>query len=143
MFSENSNEDSDVDVGKDVALHESFRPRHKYKANGHQTRFHRSEIASNKDQEVKIPHCAVMYKDNEPVGILQVSKILLCDIKIFSFFIMKLHNSFYVKKIYLNIHHIQVKIFIYTLDRISSIKVSIRPKISALKNESFKSSNPI
>lgn len=69
-----------MDVRKDVALHESFRPRHKYKVNGHQTRFFRSDT-DNKDLPAKTPHCAVMYKDNEPVGILQVSKKFPCDTK--------------------------------------------------------------
>ncbi|KAJ8925960.1 hypothetical protein NQ315_009813 [Exocentrus adspersus] len=66
--SDSKSDNPEFDSGsQDVALHDSFRPRHKYKANGRQTRFQRSET------EGKTPQCAVMYKDNEPVGILQDS----------------------------------------------------------------------
>ncbi|CAH1159001.1 unnamed protein product [Phyllotreta striolata] len=56
----------------DVPLHESYRPKHKYKVGtGHQEIEKRFLDANNTIKGMRDPQCAIMYKDNEPVGILQ------------------------------------------------------------------------
>ncbi|XP_023018554.2 uncharacterized protein [Leptinotarsa decemlineata] len=64
--------DSETDIGRDdtVNIHESYRPRHKYKTGTDQ--FSKRFVGSkNEMQNSKGLECAVMYKNNEPIGILQ------------------------------------------------------------------------
>lgn len=55
-----------------IPLHESYRSRHKYKlGTGHQDFNKRFVDINNTLKGMKDSQCAIMYKDNEPVGILQ------------------------------------------------------------------------
>lgn len=61
-----------------IGIHENYLPKHKYKSsNGYQD-FKKRWPDSNADvEEDNSIQCAVMFKNNEPVGILQVRSLNL------------------------------------------------------------------
>lgn len=66
-----------LDLEEDADIHESYRPKHKYKFGSGYKDFTKrsSEPIGEVDEDYPMQY-AIMFKNNEPVGILQVTNIL-------------------------------------------------------------------